>query len=200
MARNASAPQDKILSRRVLVNVTRDMTTATPRAVWEHEIPILQSIFGEEEVVVVEPTTLDEGYKQKASPDLLIHNKQQDAFPKPSESIGLGHVFVGSPAVEYERLVSAYGRHKEINVSMAEHVYGRLQEGRFAAVTGGAELTDLPRSQLIEMIKSYGYLYEVGYDAEKAEKEAATKQRTELMAKSQPDLVKLASEVGVTID
>jgi hypothetical protein len=198
MARNATA-QDKILSRRVLVNVNRDMTTATTRPVWEHEIPILQLIFGEDEVTVVDPKTLDEGYKQKASPDLLIHNKTQDAFPRPSESIGLGHVFVGSPAVEYERLVSAYGRHKDVPISNAEHVYGRFQEGRFAAVTGGATLEDLPPSQLIEMIKGYGYLYEVGYDAEKSEREAAKKQRAELFAKSQPDLVKLATEVGVTL-
>ncbi len=199
MARNATA-QDKILSRRVLVNVTRDMTTSTPRAVWQHEIPILQALFGEEEVVVVDPASMDEGYKARPSPDLLIHNKTQDLVGKPSESIGLNHVFIGSPALEYERLVSAYGRHKEINVSLAEHVYGRFQEGRFSAVTGGAELVDLPDSQLRDLIKSYGYLHEVSYEAEKAERDAAIKQRNELMAKKHEDLVKLATEVGVTID
>lgn len=199
MARNAKPASDKLLSRRVLVNIKRDMTTSTPTVIWQHEIPVLQAMFGEDEVTVLDPATLDEGYRPKPAPEMLVHNKNQEQIPKPSESQGIGFVFVGSPDVEYQRLAAAYGWHPEIKVTMVEHVYGRFQEGRFTDVVGQAELSDLPAAQLIDLIKSYGYLPEVGFDANKEEKEAAAKARRELLAKPQEALVKIAEEVGVTI-
>lgn len=150
-----TAPQ-KMLSRRVLVLIVRDQTAATPRIVWHHEVPILEAIFGEGNVKMVEPDELDDGYSKKASPELLIFNKKQDPILPPSQSQGIGHVFIGTPAHEFERLCSVYGRHPDVNEPYAENVYGRLRDGRFERLLGRPELTDLPEDQLRALVISYG--------------------------------------------
>lgn len=147
---------DKPLSRRVLVLIHRDQTAATSRVLWQHEIPILEAIFGEGNVKPVDPATLDEGYSAKASPEMLIFNKKQDPIGKPSESQCLGHVFIGDPGVEYQRLADLYGRHPEVNQTFAEHVYGRYQSGQFSRLVGSPELDDLPDAQLLDLARSYG--------------------------------------------
>lgn len=148
----------KILSRRVLVNIRRDQTAATPRAVWQHEIPILEDVFGEGSAQVVEDPAklLDEGYSARPGPDLTPHNKKQDPIPRPSESIGLGWVFAGDPQAEYDRLAACYGMHPEVKQTYAEHVYGRFQTGRFSLVVGAAELDDMPDDQLRHTVLGWG--------------------------------------------
>lgn len=182
MARTAASESiaPKVLSRRVLVNIRRDQTTATPRVVWQHELPILEAIFGEGEVKVVEPETLDEGYTDKPSRELLIFNKEQDKIPRPSESSGIDFVFIGSPAVEYERLVGAYGMHPEVRESWCEKVYGRFQSGRFSSVIGKPSLEDLPEAQLRQLVGDYA-----GADVAK---------KTEAK-----DLTRVAVELGIEV-
>ncbi len=148
--------EDKMLSRRVLVNIKRDQTAAIPRVIWQHEKPILEELFGEGNVVEVDVSTLDEGYSAKPAPELLIHNKKQDAILPPSETAGIGYVFIGSPQVEFQRLISAYGMHPTIQSSTAEHVYGRFQEGRFAGVIGFPSVADLPDAQLRSLALEFG--------------------------------------------
>ena len=91
MAKTAASESiaPKVLSRRVLVNIRRDQTTATPRVVWQHELPILEAIYGEGNVPIIEPDTLDEGYTDKPARELLIYNKEQDKIPRPSEASGI---------------------------------------------------------------------------------------------------------------
>ena len=183
MARTAASESiaPKVLSRRVLVNVKRDQTTATPRIVWQHELPILEAIYGEGNVPIIEPDTLDEGYTDKPARELLIYNKEQDKIPRPSEACGIDFVFIGSPAVEYERLVGAYGMHPEVRMSWAENVYGRFQTGRFSAVIGKPTLEDLPEAQLRQLVNDYG-------GPEVAKKTEAK------------DLPRVAADLGVAID
>lgn len=201
MARlKTAADSTKILSRRVLVVITRDAMTKTPRVIWQHEKPILEAIFAEGNVVEVDPSTMDEGYQAKAAPELLIHNKKQDQIPKPSDSASLGFVFVGNPQSEYSRLEAAYGRHPEINVSMVEHVYGRFQEGRFTSVVSGADVEDMPDGQIRELAKSYGYLPEVSKDSTDAEKVDARAKQLELATMPRDKLLKLTEDLGVTLD
>lgn len=173
---------DKPLSRRVLVLIHRDQTAATSRVLWQHEIPILEAIFGEGNVKPVDASTLDEGYNPKASPEMLIFNKKQDPIAKPSESQGLGYVFIGDPRVEYDRLANLYGRHPDVNETFAEHVYGRFQRGDFARLVGKPELDDLPDAQLLDLARSYGA---------EPEKLAAAKTSDAVLA--------LAQSVGVDI-
>lgn len=162
--------EEKILSRRVLVNVMRDQTAATPRIVWLHEVPILEAVFGEGNVRHVEAEAMDEGYSGKPSPDLMPFNKKQDAILPPSATAGLGFVFVGDPRSEYERLCEVYGQHPEVRESMCEHVYGRFQNGQFARVIGSPVLADLPDAQLVDLAKGYGASPEQIAEAVKAEK------------------------------
>lgn len=196
MARTAP---EKVLSRRVLVNVRRDVYTSTPQIVWQHEIPILEEIHGEGNVTDVDPDTMDEGYQSKVTPDLLPFNKAQDQIARPSTTQGIGFVFFGSAQVEYNRLIGAYGRHMEKPIPNVEAVYGRYQDGNFAKVTGQAELSDLPEAQLRELIKSYGYLPEVSFDATPEEKSQASKARKALMETDKPGLLKIAEDLGVTV-
>lgn len=181
MARSPAARDEpKLLSRRTLVVIKRDQTTATPRVVWQHEIPILEAVFGEGNVEHVDPSTMDEGYSPKIARELLIYNKSQDPVLPPSETASIGYVFIGSPAVEYQRLIGAYGMHPEVRESFCENVYGRFQEGRFSAVIGRATLEDLPEAQLRQLVREYG-------DDERAKNTKAE------------DLPKVAAELGIEV-
>lgn len=195
-----TAEHDKPLSRRVLVNIKRDQTATTPRVVWQHEIPILEQIFGDGNVVEVDPATLDEGYSTKQTPDMLVHNKKQDPIKRPSESLSLGWVFVGNPQTEYERLCSAYGRHTEMPIPNCEHVYGRFQAGAFEKLVGKPELSDLPDDQLRDLIKAWGF--EIPHTDTKStpeQIEKAAEARAKFNTMTSAELVALAEELGVEI-
>jgi hypothetical protein len=194
MARPSTAPS-KQLSRRTLVSIKRDQNTVSPRVVWEHEIPILQAIHGEDEVQVLDPSTLDEGYSAKTSSALLPYNKQQDNPVKPSESQCIGFVFIGDPEAEYNRLIDAYGNSTEdAKTPMARFVYGRFQERRFAPLLGKPELSDLPPAQLVEIILSTGYIDHVAHDAPREERMAVAEREKQLRALPADQLLKIATE------
>lgn len=159
----AATASEKILSTRVLVLIDRELTDKVSKVVWAHEIPLLEVVHGEGKVTTIDPSTLDEGYSNKPTRDMLIHQPQggkQDAIPRPSECSGLGFVFFGDPRAEYERLSSVYGiikdEEEDRNVSVVLKAYGRFNEGRFERVLGNPELSDLPSAQLKEVVHSYG--------------------------------------------
>ena len=189
----------KILSRRALVNIFRDAMTLTPRVVWQHEIPILEAVFGEGNVRPVEAAVMDESFNPKPSADLLPFNKVQDAIQRPSETASIGYAFIGDAQSEYNRLVSVYGRHSEVNVSMAEHVYGRFQEGRFESVVGKAEVEDLPEAQLRELARAHGYIPATHRQSSDIEKEEASKRTKALAGMTHEALVKLAEDLHITV-
>jgi len=200
MPRKPAAAEEKPLSKRVLVLIKREQTTATPRVVWRHERPILEAIFGDGNAEEIDPETMNEGYTPKASPQLLIHNKKQDIAAKPSEAAGVGYVFIGDPRAEYERLVAAYGMHPEIKESFAEHVFGRFQSGMFATIVGSPTLEDLPEQQLRDLISAYGYtMPEATYQSDDDERKQATQARAHFLALSHAELVKTAQEYGVEV-
>jgi len=186
---------EKQLSRRVYVNITRDMTQTISKVVWQHELPLLEIIHGvdregedDDEVgegmsaasglKLVDPAKLDEGYKDKVSVELLPYNKKQDRIPRPSEAHRIGWVFVGSPRLEYQRLAGVYDKHPEVNVSNAEYIYGRFREGRFTAALGKPEFSDLPEAQLASLALDYGATVE--QLAETSGRDALTKLCREL--------------------
>ena len=188
------------LSRRVLVNIKRDQTTATPRVVWAHEVPILEAIWGEGNVVNIEPSVLDEGFSPKAAASMLVHNRVQDAFRRPSESLSLGWVFCGDARAEYDRLAACYGMHPEVKQPWVENVFDRFQKGTFSAMVSRPELEDLPEDQLRTMLLQSGYqLPVVTYESSEAERAAASKARKEFEAADKAALVKLADEIGVEL-
>jgi hypothetical protein len=201
MARHpaANAESQKALSRRILVNIKRDMTEITPRVIWAHELPLLQELHGESEVKEIEPSTLDEGYSSKPSAEMLAWNKTMEPAPKPSTTLGLGFAFIGDAGGEWQRLADAYGKHPEENVLLVEKVYGRFQSGTFARLVGSPELADLPEAQLRQLVRDYGYAAEPHKDASVNEKNDVYAKRKALSAMGHADLVKLAEEVGVEI-
>lgn len=199
MARHPANTSEKQLSRRVLVKIKRDMTEITPRVIWQHEKPILEELFGEGNITEVDPATLDDGYTAKASPSLLIYNKTQDVVQKPSETQGIGFVFISDPAVEYQRLAEVYGKHKDENVLLVEKIYGRLQSGQFQRLMGSPSLNDLPEAQIRGLILGYGYAPDTHKDATQEEKQATLAMRKALAEMKIDGLVKLAEEVGVEI-
>jgi hypothetical protein len=199
MARNTAPTSKENLSRRILVEIDRDMTAKTAKVVWQHEIPVIEAIFGEGKAKEIDPAGLDEGYTSKISPALLPFNKKQELIPRPSDAAGIGFVFIGDPRTEYDRLAAAYGRLPDENVLAVEKVYGRFQGGRFALI-GGAELEDLPAAQLRSLIESYGAA-PMGAHREMTDEEAssAAKARTEFLAADKATLIKLATEAGVQL-
>lgn len=197
---DAATHSDKVLSRRVLVIIDREMTAKTSRAVWQHEIPILEAVFGEGKVALVDPTVLDEGFNRKVSPDLLPYNKVQDPSALPSQSAGLNWVFVGDARTEYDRLGMVYGSMPEEKRLFVEAVYGRFQDGRFEAVVGLAEVEDLPEPQLRDLIKGYGFVPAVALDSPDSDKAAARAKQKALQEAGQAELLAMADELGVTLN
>lgn len=202
MARHPApqATSDRVLSRRILVNIRRDMTAAISKVVWQHELPILEAIFGE--VEQLPPETLDDGYSPTPRPDMLAYNKTMDKIPRPSEALGVGFVFIGDPEAEYERLATAYGRpskEEDGKLPWVEKIYGRFQGGTFANVLGRPALADLPEMQLRGLVVDYGYAPEPHKDASEAEKKEAWQKRKALMAADHAQLVKIAEERGVEL-
>ena len=196
----AADAEIKILSRRVAVEIRRDQTTSTPRVVWQHEVPILQLIHGEDEVREISAEQMDEGYSPKPSADLLPFNKQQDRLPKPSEANHLGWVFTGSPEGEYERLKGAYGRHIEINQPNVEHVYGRFSSGAFFRVIGQPTLEDLPADQLRDLCLNWGHSLPIATsDSSVEDQRAAAKAWAEFRAAKPAALIAIARDLGVTL-
>jgi hypothetical protein len=190
----------KQLSRRVLVVVKRDLTDSIPVVAWEHELPLLESIHGEENISRPDPSTLDDGYKAKPSAAMLVYNKTQEVVPRPSENLGLGFVFVGDPRAEYSRLEGRYGRSAENEkVSVVEYVYGRFQENRFAPLLGQPTLEDLPEGQLRQMIRDAGIFQPARFEDSKEVKDAASKQAADFIAFTKAQLVKLAAEAGLEV-
>lgn len=198
--RKSAEASQSVFSRRVLVSIRRDQTTDTTRVVWAHEVPILQLIHGDDEVRELEPESLNDGYKAKASADMMPFNKKQDQIRPPSENLRIGWVFVGDAQSEYQRLCDAYGRHVEVNQPNCEHVYGRFGKGDFRRVLGQPTLADLPDDQLRDLILSYGYsLPLVTHESSDGERVAAEQAWGTFRSLKHDALVKLAEEVGVEI-
>ena len=192
--------ESETLSRRIAVEIRRDQTTSTPRVVWQHEVPILQLIHGEDEVREVPAERLDESYSGKPSADLLPFNKVQDAIPRPSVANRLGWIFTGSPEAEYQRLAVAYGRHIEVNQPNVETVYGRLRSGTLAAVLGRPSLDDMPAEQLRDLVLSWGHVLPVATSASTTEdQKVSAKAWADFRALPAASLVKLARDLGVTL-
>jgi hypothetical protein len=194
---NPQATSEKVLSRRILVNIKRDMTATVPKVIWAHEKPLLELLFND--VTEVPAESLDEGYNATPRPDMLAYNKTMDVVTRPSLSIGLGHVFIGNPQSEYDRLESVYGKHPEENIMLVDKIYGRYQSGQFERLLGAPELSDLPDTQLRALVLDYGYAPEPHKDAAPAEKNEAWGKRKALQTMNHAVLVKLAESLGVQI-
>ncbi|RYH21008.1 MAG: hypothetical protein EON54_25880 [Alcaligenaceae bacterium] len=91
----------------------------------------------------------------------------------------------------------AYGRLPDENRTFVEHIYGREQEKKFAALLGSAELSDLPPSQLRTLIMDYGYAPLPHKDASADEKNQVFALRKELAEMPLAGLCKLAEDLGI---
>lgn len=189
----------KQLSRRVLVSISIDTTAKTPRAVWQHELPILEAIHGEGNVPIIEPEVADEGYSPKVSADLLPWNKTQDQVRRPSETLGLGYVFYGDPRAEFDRLCSMYGKHPDVNEPYAENVFGRFSSGTFAKLLGNPELEDMPDEQIRGLVRDFGYVPIYDKDAPESERQTFREKQKALLSANREQLLEFAAEVGVTL-
>lgn len=198
--RKAAPDADKILSRRVLVTISRDQTTSTPRAVWQHEIPILEAIHGEGNVKVEDATLADEGYTPKPAPDLAIFNKLQDKIRKPSETLGLDYVFYGDHRTEFDRLCNLYDRHPDENKPFAEYVYGRFRDGGdFDRLLGRAELDDLPDEQLRTLVRDYGFVPVFDPNGTDEEKRLVRDKQKTLLTAAREQLLTFADELSIAL-
>lgn len=191
----AADKSDKVLSRRILVNVKRDQSLSTPVCIWAHEFPLLEAIHGEGNITAVDLPGLDEGYSAKTAPSMMPFNKTQDKIKPPSETLCLGFVFNGDARSEYDRLAMVYGRMEEVNITVVEAVYARFNGGNFERVIGSPEHSDMPEQQLRQIIESYGFLIEVTSDSTDAEVQEAKAKRKQLLAMSHDELVKTAEEL-----
>ncbi len=189
----------KNFSTRIQLLIKRDMTELTPVVIWAHERPLLEAIHDAGNVLDVDASKLDEGYKPKIGANMLPHNKVQDTIFRPSETLGLGFIFAGDPASEYQRLIDVYGMHPEVKMPWVENVFGRFQEGRFERLLPKPVLKDLPDSQLRTLVAAFGYPGDVQKDATLEEKRAQAAQVRDLRVMPNEGLLKLCADIGVEL-
>ncbi len=153
------------MSKRVLVVVTRagqgsNMTDATPVVVWEHELPILELVHGQEPEVIEDPEVLvDQAVKVRTEKDGAKTFRPQ-LVEQAKEALGLGESFTTDPQEEYDRLARVYGMHPQVRMPMVERVYGRFEDGRFAKALGVEALEDMSLAALRERCEKLGVPYE----------------------------------------
>jgi hypothetical protein len=156
MGRTAAVQKhESAFSKRVLVVIDRDMTSKTPKVVWQHEIPVLEAVHGEGSIIEVNPQEMNEGYSAKVTPGMTPHNKKQDKILPPSETAGLGFLFIGDADEEYERLAAVYGVDDE-GTPQVENAYGRRNERRLASMLQMPSVRDLPKLQLRQVLVDHG--------------------------------------------
>ena len=185
------------LSRRVavLVKHASDINTAIPKVVWQHEVPILEAIHGEGKIEEIPNAKLNEHFRAKASADLLVHNKAQDGFIPPSDALGVGFVFVGDIEGEYNRLAAVYGKHKDIDIPLVEHIYGRFQSGKFAELVRSGDTEDMPPAQLRQLIRGHGYVPYVDKDATPEQRAEAQAKHREVNEAARERLLEIAQDL-----
>lgn len=182
----------------VLVKHGNDINTAIPKVVWAHEMPLLEAIHGEGRIEEIPTSKLNEHFRQKATADLLIHNKSQDGFIPPSDALGVGFVFTGDLESEYHRLVGVYGKHKDIDISLVEHIYGRFQSGQFEGMFRPGQIEDMTEPQLRQLIRGHGYVPGVDKDSTQEQRAESVAKHREVNESSRDRLVALAQELDAS--
>lgn len=192
--RNRTGPT---VSRRiaVLVKHKRDINTAIPKIIWTHELPILEALHGEGKVEEITNAKLNEHYKAKASANLLIHNRNQDPFIPPSDAVGVGFAFQGDMGAEYERMVSVYGRHDEVNQPVVEYVYGRFQTGRFTDLFCAGDPDDMPDAQLRQLIRGHAWVPVTDKDSSDAERALASERHKVVLEAPRERLLEIVNDL-----
>lgn len=121
----------------VLVTVRRGLTDNTPSLVYPWEVPILEVIHGEGNVVENDHAETEKWLRltgvnqpKDSEYEMLSGAKKTTEAYDPSMDI----------AAEYMRMEQKFGRHAEMPQSNVENVYGPLKNGQFEA----AVLENLP--------------------------------------------------------
>jgi hypothetical protein len=114
----------------VLVLVARGVTDRTPTLVWPWEVPILEIIHGEGNVV-----ESDHEETREFMARTKVHVLPPARLRETEDKTNISQPDAFNPANdvpgEWERLSSKYGMHGEVKMSNVQMVYGALREGRF---------------------------------------------------------------------
>jgi len=104
-----------MLAKKCDVTIYKGMQTRIPKNIYEHEVKILEAIYGEGSV---------EGYKRKEHyfPEGKKYKIEGDDISYDVEEIEYEE--------EFDRMAGTYGMHPEIRMTWAEYVFGPRQEGR----------------------------------------------------------------------
>lgn len=128
---------------RMAVEIKRGPTDTIGAVVFPHEVPILREIHGDGNVNPVKDTDPDGRRLLRDALRAKGPVVQREDFP--DEDLAADSVVTvkhfdpaDDPEEEYHRLAKVYGMHAEQNRSNVEVVYGRFEEGRFAAAVRGA--------------------------------------------------------------
>ncbi|MCC7144243.1 MAG: hypothetical protein IT349_19280 [Candidatus Eisenbacteria bacterium] len=132
---------------RVMVNVKRGPTDETPYICFRHEIPILEEVFGEGNVVEVTDTDPDGRKLMRAAmkakgPVVFVDTENAEGD---TDTLAKHYDPSEDPREEYNRLAQVYGMHRDVNMSVVEKVYGQFREGRFTAAVMGGRFSAKPK-------------------------------------------------------
>jgi hypothetical protein len=139
-----------------MVTIKRGPTDTIGKAVFPHEIPILEEIHGEGNVERVTDTDPDGRRLMRTALRGKGPVVRAEVFPEDDPladpTIEMKHFDpADNPREEYQRMVQVYGMHIEQPLPNVEVVYGRFQEGRFTAALKGASVTGRAKLSLADI-------------------------------------------------
>ncbi len=109
-----------MLAKKCNVLIYQSNLSTIPKNIFEHEIPILEGVFGEGSVTKYDYKPMVQAVDQ-ATGKGLNYQVQSDK-PVKYEVEEIDH------DEEYVRLFDLYGKHETINVHMVTHIYGRIED------------------------------------------------------------------------
>jgi len=104
-----------MLAKKCDVTIYKGMQTKIPKNIYEHEVTILEAIYGEGTVEGYKRREhyFPEGKKYKVEGDVISYEIEEMEYEE-----------------EYDRVATQYGMHPEVRMTWAEYVYGPRTEGR----------------------------------------------------------------------
>lgn len=114
-----------MLAKRCDVLIYQSNLCTIPKNIYEHEIPVLESVFGNGAVTKYDYKPMIQAVDKATGKDLNYQIQSEKRVEYELEEVDHDE--------EYMRLFDLYGKHQTIDVHNVTHVYGRIEDRKMEA-------------------------------------------------------------------
>lgn len=114
-----------MLAKRCDVLIYHSNLCTINKNVYEHEIPVIESVFGDGSVTKHDSKPMTPAIDKSTGKELNYHVQSNDPVKYDVEEVDHDE--------EYMRMFDLYGKHQTINVHNVSHVYGRIEDMKMEA-------------------------------------------------------------------